>query len=433
MLAPKTLPLNKSSLNVGSDVLASLSIGLYDEPLTIFRELIQNSADAYETKEKETQKLSHRKVDIKLDIEKRNISVKDYALGLNAENLQKKMLAIGQSDKHNLRGFRGIGRLAGLGLCKSMSFRSREKETEPTVEINLDAQALIHLLDQNNSSKNITDIVKAITTISKPQQQAGEPSSFFECKMFGVRRTENDRLLNQKLVENYIAEYCPVPFDKKFSYAENIKKIIGEEKLFSLYISVNEKETICRPFLDNITDKEKIITSFTSLEEIEDFKKLFAQEGMPLAKGWLLHHNYPGALPVKSRMQGIRLRVGNMQIGKNDLLKNCFPEPRFNNWCVGEIHILNQKLKPNTLRSNFEASHILDDFLNCATSLCARLQEICRKHSQQRSKKIHKSITIPENLLSKTAIREIKKLTKRHIKTIDGLEYITVKLNKKEE
>ena len=192
MLAPRKNSFSPQTFSVGSDLLASLSIGLYEYPLTLYRELIQNAADAYDTLESQTQERSLRRVDIAIDRQNRSLSVKDYALGLNPTELQQKMLTLGQSTKYNLRGFRGIGRLAGLGLCKSLCFRSRSKATEPITEITFDAQTFLHLLDQNNSHKEIADILQVITAVTSPTSEENEPPRFFECRLYGVRRTEND-------------------------------------------------------------------------------------------------------------------------------------------------------------------------------------------------------------------------------------------------
>ncbi len=430
MLAPSPNPLSPQLFSVGSDLLASLSIGLYEHPLTLYRELIQNAADAYETLENTTQTRSSRRVDIAIDTQNRSLSVKDYALGLNPQELQQKMLTLGQSAKHNLRGFRGIGRLAGLGLCKSLCFRSRTKATEPVTAITFDAETFLHLLDQNNSHKEIADILRAITAVSTPAHEENEPPCFFECRLFGVRRTENDQLLNATRVTSYIAEHCPVPFPSSFRFTHDINNMLGDKTLFSLDICINDAPPVNRPFTDSLIGKDKIITIFTSFEAVKDFESLFAQKNQPLAQGWILHHDYPGALPKNANIRGLRVRAGNIQIGSGDILKNCFPESRFNNWCVGEIHILDPKLKPNTLRSNFEFSPLLNDFLNCASALCMRLQETCRIHSQGRSKTTRQSMTLSASVIPQEALASVKKTALQHLKTQSTLpEHITIKLN----
>ena len=53
--------------------------------------------------------------------------------------------------------------------------------------------------------------------------------------------------------------------------------------------------------------------------------------GVPPSAG-LLHHGYTGAIPDKAGIKGLRFRVGNVQVGDDNLLEELFPEPRFNAW-----------------------------------------------------------------------------------------------------
>lgn len=60
------------------------------------------------------------------------------------------------------------------------------------------------------------------------------------------------------------------------------------------------------------------------------------------------------AIPASTNVRGLRLRVGNIQVGGDKLLEDLFPEPRFNSWSVGEIHILDQRVTPNGRRDHCE-------------------------------------------------------------------------------
>ena len=70
-------------------------------------------------------------------------------------------------------------------------------------------------------------------------------------------------------------------------------------------------------------------------------------DGAPAAVGWLVHHEYDGAVPVGTGFKGVRLRVGNVQIGGHALLEGLFTEARFNSWSIGEVHVLDRRVVPN--------------------------------------------------------------------------------------
>ena len=106
-----------------------------------------------------------------------------------------------------------------------------------------------------------------------------------------------------------------------------------------------------------------------------------------IAKGWILHHDYLGALPINSNIRGLRIRVGNIQIGDGRILEHLFPETRFNGWCIGEIHINTPNIRPNTRRDNLEPSNELDDLENILGPLARKLAQICRDKSSERNQK----------------------------------------------
>ena len=58
------------------------------------------------------------------------------------------------------------------------------------------------------------------------------------------------------------------------------------------------------------------------------------------AVGWIAHSSYLGAIPKGNRIRGIRVRLGNIQVGDEQVFDHLFEEERFNRWCVGEVHVL---------------------------------------------------------------------------------------------
>ena len=102
------------------------------------------------------------------------------------------------------------------------------------------------------------------------------------------------------------------------------------------------------------------------------------------AIGWLLHHGYEGAVPMGSLISGLRLRCGNLQVGDHALLEEFFPEPRFNAWSVGEIHVIDRRIVPNSRRDNFEQNAHLNNLLNHLTPLARGIDRRCRVSSRKR-------------------------------------------------
>ena len=119
--------LNTPALS-GAGLLSLVTTGMYDTPLSIYREYIQNAADAIARSG-----LSVRaRVAIEIDVSERRIRIRDNGPGLSREEALERLLPIGRSDKTLGidRGFRGIGRLAGLAFAKTVSFTTRACEDQ---------------------------------------------------------------------------------------------------------------------------------------------------------------------------------------------------------------------------------------------------------------------------------------------------------------
>ena len=58
--------------------------------------------------------------------------------------------------------------------------------------------------------------------------------------------------------------------------------------------------------------------------------------------------NLLGSIVRGDDSSGIRVRVGNIQIGDAHLLDFCFREPRFNSYVTGEVHVEGGDLIPNS-------------------------------------------------------------------------------------
>ena len=124
--------MNSSSkqITIGKDILELLTSGMYLDPLTIYREYIQNSADSIEKAVSKGLLKSIEddgKIKININYIDRSIIIEDNGTGLSSNEFTKILLSFGNSPKRgtDARGFRGIGRLAGLAYCQELVFTSK--------------------------------------------------------------------------------------------------------------------------------------------------------------------------------------------------------------------------------------------------------------------------------------------------------------------
>ncbi len=93
-------------------------------------------------------------------------------------------------------------------------------------------------------------------------------------------------------------------------------------------------------------------------------------------------------------MVKFRLTFPNIEVGNENFPDDKFTERRFAGWQIGEIHILNNRLKPNARRDGFEQSFNFEKFLEQASLFGRHLSNLCRKSSNSRIAKIRVDGTI---------------------------------------
>ena len=212
---------------------------------------------------------------------------------------------------------------------------------------------------------------------------AGWPAHFFEVELRGIVRHRNDQLLNPAAIEEYLSQVAPVPFSPAFTYGEEIGAFLGKHVApgdIDIHAS-NTADAIFRPHRDRFQISEGIEDQFREIELLE----IPSIDGSRAAVGWVLHHGYKGAIPPRAMMRGLRVRSGNIQIGGHDLFQELFPEPRFNSWSVGEIHILDPRIVPNGRRDHFEQNVHFDNLLSHLSPVTRNIAHRCRTNSLVRN------------------------------------------------
>jgi len=341
----------KQHITVGKDLLELISSAMYINPMSIYREYIQNGIDAIdEAVDAGLMDVDTGRVDVQVDHAGRSIIVCDNGLGMTQKEFATRMLSFGGSHKRGttLRGFRGIGRLASLGYCQEIIFETKSKNENIINKVIWDCRKLKAKL-ADPAVSYLEELIQEVTEFSTTVCE--EPTSFFRVTLNKVVRIKNDFLLNEAEVESYISQVCPVPFLPDFKYEKQIFDIlVGFPKATQAYKIFLNNEMIYRPFENSFMVNDTTLDTFVDIEEI----KVENNNGELAAVGWLLHHSYLGALKSQSPIRGLRARVGNIQIGDDTPFVEVFPEPRFNSWTVGEVHIVDSQIRPNGRRDAFE-------------------------------------------------------------------------------
>ena len=385
MREPKT---ESDDIVVGKDILELLSSSMYLDPLSIYREYVQNSADAIDEalRRKIIDARHDGRIDIRIDHINRRVQIRDNGIGLGKSHFVRILKSFGASQKRgtDARGFRGVGRLAGLGYSQKLVFRSRTSKDEPVMELSWDGRLLQRLLNDPDYTGNLNEIVQSVTEVTEYDDNDA-PERFFEVDLNRVRRIGRDILLNEKSIRDYLAEVGPVPFSEEFGLKAAIEEVFDKENVsvptFQIYLN-DEENAITRPFRELIEYNDTKHGDFDSVQPIA----ISGQNQEPLAVGWIAHHDYQGAIPSNCGIRGLRARVGNIQVGGDRLFLDIFPEERFNSWTVGEIHVIDDRIMPNGRRDGFDQSPQLAHLLNHLSPYGMQIARHCRVSSQKRNR-----------------------------------------------
>ena len=370
---------------VGKDVLELISSAMYVDPMTIYREYVQNAADAVDTaRESGVLAASEAgRVDILVDAASRTVRIRDNGCGIAFPDFGRKLTALGGSAKRgtSARGFRGVGRLAGLGYAQELVFRSRSAGESKVSELRWDCRRLRAALRSAGEDTGVADLIVSVTTLRRVEP-SDAPERFFEVELRGLVRLKNDRLMSPDAISDYLSQVAPVPFSPEFCFGAEINAALSRHlDLGTLDIRVDGVEgPVYRPHRDRLVLESKGEVSFDSLSlmEVPDV------DGGTAAIAWVLHHGYDGALPAGTLVRGLRLRAGNIQVGDYTLLEELFPEPRFNAWSVGEVHVFDRRVVPNGRRDQFEQNTHYHNLLNHLTPTVRDIARRCRTSSVRR-------------------------------------------------
>lgn len=381
--APKALA---EEILVGKDILELLTGAMYVDPLNVFREYIQNAADAVdEAREAELEMPEGPEVVITFDQAKRSVLIRDFGISVGPKDYVRVLTAIGGSRKRGsqLRGFRGVGRLSGLGYCQEVVFRGRAQGAKKVFELSWDGRALKAKLREASFEGGLQELVRAIVEHREIPSE-GFPERFFEVELRNVTRQKNGVILNEDAVRDYLAQVAPVGFNPDSKCGKEIAAKLAESGIatpLSIQIA-GAIDPVYHPLAD------KISTAGGQQDKIRDiaYLDIKGSDGETCAVGWLANHAYVGALPKATGLGGLRLRVGNVQVGNSSLAANLFHEPRFCAWTVGEIHIVSPKIVPNGRRDDFEPTPAYAHLEGELQMVAKRISDVIRERSKQRNR-----------------------------------------------
>ena len=343
---------------IGKDVIESLTTSMYDDPRFVYREYIQNCADAID-KARKIGLITEGNIHISINPAKRKIKIEDDAIGIEKDKVVEVLKNIAQSTKQKGidKGFRGIGRLGGLGYCDKLIFETSAKgETVKSIMI-WDAKKLKEIIADRRQKEEAAVVIDKVTTFKEDTELTDK--HYFNVILEDVT---NDALLDVKDIRQYLSMVAPVPF-KKSIFSEKIYTELKKENVeLDEYNTFVNAEQLHKGYNWYIYEGEE--NNKKKIGEVIDilFFKETNKSGELLFWGWYGITEKNQSLNQINFARGFRLRKANIQIGNDDTLVKLHRDKRFQFYFFGEVHALHQELHPNARRDYFSENSFCQDF-----------------------------------------------------------------------
>jgi len=343
--------MDKSKTVIGKDVIESLTLGMYEDSRFIYREYIQNAADQIDKAIREKLiKKEEGEIHIDINHQRKSISIEDNATGIQQSKVDEILKNIAQSTKERGvdKGFRGIGRLGGLGYCDTLIFETSFKGETVKSIMTWNAKYLKEIINNRISKEEASEVIDKVTSLKTEKEDVN--AHYFKVSLHNV---SNDILLDKKEIENYLSMVAPVPYENGFVLKQKIYDQLKKENIcideYKIFINTNQLYKLYTTTIYKDTNGKKERTG----DEIFDinFFREHTSTGDLLYWGWYGVSQFEGVIDDINIGKGIRLRKGNIQIGnKHTLLKFFRDQQRGNYYFFGEVHAFSPDLIPNARR-----------------------------------------------------------------------------------
>ena len=369
---------------IGLHLLETLTSALYDDPIILFREYVQNSIDAYNAAVNKDSSLLLENfcVDINIDTECRNITIIDNGYGISSEHFLEKMLDISASDKINSNdqiGFRGIGRLSAMPFCERLLFSCKNQGSDEIIRFEWNGQKFHELLHKEDKLE-LEDAVSIISGMKAPLHDKNVNAHCFQVDILGYNDEINE-LISQKDFNNRLRMMLPLRYCPGFKYQKQISDRYFEymnERIekFSVAVKLNG-ENLYKPYSDsNILDSDICFW---------DLKYRSKHKGIPGEKIGIIWYTFNHRMTANPADEpfGILVRSKNMLMGDHNSLAQALFRGKSDDYVAtfrelaqtlqgvyGEMLLNSPRLKDNARRDWFkldddsiELRHIIFDFM----------------------------------------------------------------------
>ena len=311
----------KAKITVGRSMLDTITVALYENPIILFREYVQNSLDAHNRAvDANEPKITNIEVTITVDETNRIIVIRDNGYGIPSVTFAERMLSIGssgqQADKTRYIGFRGIGRISGLPFCKKLTFRNKAPNSTEVHECTWNGEEYRKKLSDESAGGDLSTIIGEIVTFGTKEVETKDKNKhYFEVVLEDYNDDIDAMLKHEKFKEN-LTRMLPLQYDSKFRGAKTIMhryESFMKQDLRRFMIPVKlDGESLCKSYDDSF-----ILGSDIIFWEVRGRKKSDQSLGDKIGLLWFTFSPHLKTIE-NDQYYGILTRSKNVLMGGND-------------------------------------------------------------------------------------------------------------------
>lgn len=324
---------------VGAGIVNVITESLYDKPIVVFREYVQNAVDSIK---KAKEQNSSTDLYCKIWTTDNSLYFLDNGDGIDSSDFENKMINIAMSGKSRNKdiGYKGIGRLSGISYCKQLIFINiisyRENKFQKYI---VDAENYRQIRWTSEfDSLEFSDAMNKIGKISDNCDEVPELLNKYS-NMFAERDTgflvilvQTNQVLNNIISDkNFLSELgwlLPVAFkDELYTHKD------GE--IFKILEEIDEITNIIPAASYNITFNDTVIERPITQEKLRDFNYIHQIE--PYGAGYISFPKGKMIINTKNDFKGIRLYLDNILLCDESELLSMLVQYGFLNHTMNEL------------------------------------------------------------------------------------------------
>lgn len=216
----KAVPLPLASGDIGGELIAILSKGLYTNPLDCLREYAQNGVDA-------------RAATITIKITGNTVMIFDDGVGMGlAELLEAKKFGLSPKSITQHVGFRGIGIYSGFDLCRRLVVTSKRAGAPQVYRLAFEFATMKTQLEKERNNpdlprSSLIALLSAHTTIAHIEDGA-DSDHYTTVELRDIQPEHIALLSDRRRLREYLLQNLPIAFAASFPHGAEIDKRLRE-------------------------------------------------------------------------------------------------------------------------------------------------------------------------------------------------------------